>query len=388
MTDLAGSLALVTGGAGLIGSHLVQLLVKRGGHARILDSFDPSTHSTQDLPWLPEGVEVIRGDVRDRDLVREAVHGVDFVFHQAAFGGFAPETGKYLDVNAIGTANLFEAIKATQPPVRRVVVASSQAVYGEGQYSCAEHGAQAIHKRSLGQLAAAHWDPFCPVCGRPLRPELIDEEKPQSPLTLYGVSKIAQEKTALLLGADWNIPTVALRYALTYGPRQSFRNPYTAVCTIFAARLLNDVPPIVFEDGQQQRDLIYVEDVAEANLHVTLDDRAVGRALNVGTGRGTTIFHLAQCLAQLLRVELAPQVGGYVRPGDARHLIINPARLESLGWRARTPLEVGLEKLVAWIKTMGPIPDHFGPAFAGLEASGIVRAGRAIRSGGPAQGSL
>ena len=259
--------ALVTGGAGLIGSHLVDLLLERGYAVRILDNLDPVTHPAGKPPWVPADAEFVEADVRDAGALWRATVGCDVVFHQAAFGGFAPEPSKMLDVNATGTARVMEA--ARRCGVRKVVVASSQAVYGHGEAACPEcWGGSA--RRSLEQLAEGRWEPLCPRCGNvatSLKLREASENRPPTPIDVpsaYAVSKYAAERLALNLGDEWGLPVVALRYALTYGSRQSLSNPYTGICSIFATRLLNGLPPWIYEDGQQTRDFTYVSDVAAA----------------------------------------------------------------------------------------------------------------------------
>src|SRR5262245_6240880 len=216
--------ALVTGGAGLIGSHLVDLLIGQGVDVTILDNLEPETHPGGPPAWIPAKARFIRGDVRDKEALARALDGADCVFHEAAYGGFSPLIEKYVDVNSLGTARLFDVIREKKFPVRKIVVASSQAVYGEGKYRCAKDGVRFPGLRSVAQLSKGNWEQLCPECGGALEPLPTDESKPVDPGSLYSLTKYDEEKIGLLLGRQFGIPTTALRYGVTYGPRQSLFN--------------------------------------------------------------------------------------------------------------------------------------------------------------------
>ena len=295
--------ALVTGGAGLIGSHIVDLLLKRGYGVRILDNLEPATHFEGRPDWIPAEAEFILGDVRNTDDVRHALQEVDVVFHQAAYGGFALELTKMTEVNAAGTARLLEVIRTDRLPIKKIVVASSQAVYGEGKYECAQCGPCYPEQRPLEQMEQRDWEVRCPRCRAALKPIPIDEGAPVKLIGTYHLTKYFEERLTLALGREWGIPAVALRYMLTYGPRQSVFNPYTGICSIFSTRLLNGLPPVLYEDGRQTREFVFVEDVARANVAVMESDAANGHVFNVGTGRPTTILQFAELLAGTIVVE-------------------------------------------------------------------------------------
>ena len=258
--------ALVTGGAGLIGSHVTDLLVREGWRVRVLDNIEPNTHRHGRPNWINPKAEFVEGDVRDRKLVAAALKDIDVVFHQAAYGGYMPEIAKYVHVNSFGTALMLELVREENLPIRKVVVASSQAVYSEGAGMCPTHGLVFPNVRPVEQLRQGDWQVHCPLCDAVTTSVPTPENAPVGGETVYGLTKVDQEKLVLLWGKQVGIPTVALRYSCTYGPRQSIFNPYTGVIAIFCTRLLNNLPPVLYEDGQQTRDFSFVEDIARANL--------------------------------------------------------------------------------------------------------------------------
>ena len=365
--------ALVTGGAGLIGSHIVDLLLRRGHEVRILDNFEPATHLEGRPGWIPDDAEVVEGDMRSADDVACAVAGVEAIFHQAAYGGFAPELTKMTDVNACGTARIFEAIRSQGLDVAKVVTASSQAVYGEGRYECEQHGPCFPPRRPLEQLARAEWEVRCPTCGRPMAGRPIGEDGDLDLTGVYALSKHFEERLTLSLGREWGIPTVALRYALTYGPRQSIFNPYTGICSIFSTRLLNGVPPVLYEDGHQTRDFTFVEDVAAANVLVMEREEANGEVFNVGTGVGTTVTQFACLLRDAYGAEVDPELRGEFRPLDCRHLTTDNRKLRALGWAPTVPVAEGVRRYADWILSMGRPAEYFTRAEETLRELRVVR---------------
>jgi dTDP-L-rhamnose 4-epimerase len=365
--------ALVTGGAGLIGSHIVDALRTEGHEVRILDNLEPRTHVEGRPEWVPADVEFIRGDVRSPSDLATAVRGVEVIFHQAAYGGFTPELSKVTDVNATGTARLFEAVRATRADVRAIVVASSQAVYGEGAYACDACGPFYGTPRPLAQLERGEWEMRCPTCGAPSRGEPIDEQAPLNLTGVYALSKHYEEKLGLCIGREWGIPVVALRYSLTYGPRQSVFNPYTGICSIFSTRLLNDMPPLIYEDGNQSRDLVFVEDVARANLLVAAREEAAFGIFNVGTGRATRIVDFARLLHDAYGAGVEPVMTGEFRPADCRHLVTDNSRLAALGWRPTVDVSEGVRRYAEWILSRPRPGEYFSQVADALRDAGIVR---------------
>ena len=370
---MADRLALVTGGAGLIGSHLVDLLLDDGWRVRILDNLEPQTHGEGGRPgWIPAAAELCAGDVRDRRAVRTALEGVDTVFHLAAYGGYMPELAKFFEVNSAGTALLLETIRDEGLPVRKVVLASSQAVYTEGAVTCPAHGLRFPPRREMAQLAAGRFDVSCPDCGGAARGAPTPERAPIGGETVYALTKYDQERLALAWSRQTGVPVVALRYACTYGPRQSVHNPYTGVIAVFCTRLLNGLPPVLYEDGRQTRDLCYVDDVARANLLAAETSVLDGLAVNVGTGRPVTMRHLAEVLSDLLGASIEPEVPGEYRPGEMRALTPDIGLARSAGFEPRVALEDGLVRYLAWIREQGRVGERFTASRELLKRRGIV----------------
>ncbi len=369
---MGGKQVLVTGGAGLIGSHLVDLLLSEDHRVRILDNLDGQTHLHGKPPWIPAEAEFMLGDMRSDTDLKKALEGVEWVFHQAAFGGFTTELTQYLDVNATGTARIFELIREYHYPVEKIVVASSQAVYGEGLYRCPTHGEVSPPMRSKEQLLAGHWEVRCPTCQQDLEPQLTPEDKTLSGETIYAISKLAEERLAIGLGKLLDIPTVGLRYAVTYGPRQSIFNPYTGVVSIFSTRLLNDKAPVIYEDGQQTRDFLYVGDNVRANLFVMEHPETAWQIYNVGTQTPIRIVELAETLAHLYMKQTQVELPGSFRPGDVRHFVHNSEKLYALGWKPTVSLKEGLQYYVDWIYEQQEIQDYFDEALARLQQLQVV----------------
>ncbi len=369
-----GTTILVTGGAGLIGSHIVDVLLEKGHRVKVLDNLEPITHPKGKPPWIPEDVEFILGDVRNLDDWKRSLKGVDAVFHQAAYGGFAPEISKMTEVNTSGTARMFEAIRTESFTISKIVVASSQAVYGEGMYSCPTHGTFHPPLRPIAQLEQGLWEVRCQHCDAEATPMPIAEHVCPDVTGVYSITKYSQERMALALGKEFGIPTVALRYALTYGPRQSLFNPYTGICSIFSMRILNGLPPLLYEDGYQTRDFTFVRDVAEANVFVMESDQANYQVFNVGTGTATSVQAFARTLARLYdRPDIEPTTPGEFRPLDLRHLVTDNTKLRSIGFVPKYTLEQGLETYVAWIRTQQRPKEYFDEAMKYLKQIGVVR---------------
>jgi dTDP-L-rhamnose 4-epimerase len=365
--------ALVTGGAGLIGSHIVDAALAAGWDVRVLDRLEPQTHRRGKPTWVPAAVEFVRGDVRNRRDWARALDGIDVVFHEAAYGGYMPEIAKFIQVNSYGTALMLETIRDRRLPVRKIVLASSQAVYNEGAYRCPDHGHFYGTTRSIAQLDRGDYAVHCPACDAVALPVPTDEDAPVGGANVYAISKFDQERLALTWGRATGVPVVALRYSCTYGPRQSVFNPYTGVIAIFCTRLLNGQSPLVYEDGHQSRDLVFVEDVARANLLVAGDPRADGRVFNVGTGRAAEIGDLARILAAKLDSPIAPDIPGEYRPGEMRSLVSDIARLAALGFQPCIDLDTGIDRYLDWIRTQGSIDDYFAAAERTLRRRQIVK---------------
>lgn len=354
---MSGSV-LITGGAGFIGSHLADELLEHGYSVKALDNLADQVHGpdARRPGYLDPDVELIEGDVRDPDAVRKALQGVDAVFHYAARVGVGQsmyEIERYTSVNNLGTAVLLEAL--IEKPVRRLVVASSMSIYGEGLYADAEGRPVVSQERDLERLKAHDWE-VRDDQGRPLAPVPTPESKTPCLSSVYALSKYDQERMCLMVGRAYSIPTVALRFFNVYGTRQALSNPYTGVLAIFAARLLNGNPPLIFEDGRQMRDFVHVSDVARASrlaLEVALEgNTARDQVLNVGSGRRYTVREIARAMAEVLgRKDVEPEVTGKYRVGDIRHCFADIAMARQvLGYEPQMPLERGLIELSSWLE--------------------------------------
>ena len=367
---------LVTGGAGFIGSHLVDALVERGHRVRVLDALVSQVHGDEAPRYLNPAAEFIQGDVCDADLVRTALHDVDVVFHKAAEVGVGQsmyEIVRYVRANDLGTAVLLEEMSRAGNRIHKLIVASSMSIYGEGAYECPKCGRVNPQLRSVEQLLAREWDFTCPACGAPLLPIPTAEDKPLFPTSVYAISKQDQEQFCLNVGRAYKIPTVALRYFNVYGPRQALSNPYTGVCAIFSGRLLNDQVPMIFEDGEQTRDFVHVSDIVQANLLALESDAADFGTFNIGTGRAISIRDIARMLANHLGKNIEPEIVGKYREGDIRHCVADISRARAqLGYEPRVTLEQGIPELIEWVKEQQAETDS-KKATAELEQRQLVR---------------
>lgn len=363
--------ALVTGGAGLIGSHVADLLVHEGWQVRILDNLEPQTHRGQPA-WISDKVEFVEGDLRDRDTITAALQDIDVIFHEAAYGGYMPEIAKYVHVNSLGTAQMLEVIREKNLPIRKFIVASSQAVYSEGAGICPTHGLVFPNVRPIEQLRTGDWSVRCPICSAVTTSAPTPENAPIGGETVYGLTKVDQEKLALLWGKQMGIPTVALRYSCTYGPRQSIFNPYTGVIAIFCTRLLNNLPPVFYEDGEQTRDFSFVEDIARANLLAAQSDKLDGLAVNIGSGHGVPIREIASRISESLDIHIAPEANGEFRPGEMRHLTSDTTRARAADYEPEVDLPTGLARYLDWIRSQSDVRDYFAEAATILRDKGIV----------------
>ncbi|MEY2492082.1 MAG: dTDP-L-rhamnose 4-epimerase [Verrucomicrobiota bacterium] len=364
--------ALVTGGAGLIGSHLADLLQREGWSVRILDNLEPQTHRKGKPAWIRSDVEFIEGDVADRETITSALNDIDVIFHQAAYGGYMPEIAKYVRINSFGTAQMLEVIREKNLLVKKIIVASSQAVYSEGAATCPEHGLVFPDVRPLTQLQLGDWCVHCPICGAVTTTAPTPERAPVGGETVYGLTKVDQEKLVLLWGKQIGIPTVALRYSCTYGPRQSIFNPYTGVIAIFCTRLLNDLPPVLYEDGEQTRDFSFVEDIARANLLAAETDKLDGLPVNVGSGDGVSIRKIVEQISDALGIHIAPEANGEFRPGEMRHLTSDTQRIRAAGYAPQVDLASGIRHYLDWIREQADVRDYFSEAANILRSKGIV----------------
>jgi dTDP-L-rhamnose 4-epimerase len=365
---------LVTGGAGFIGTHLVRELVARGDEVVVLDSLEEQVHGGCE-PDLPDGVELIVGDVGDTASADRALDGVDRVVHLAAAVGVGQsmyEIARYTERNTMQTAMFLERVVARTPLPTRLVVASSMSIYGEGEYECAEHGRMAPAPRPEEQLLARQWELVCPACGAKLTPMGTREDKALIPTSIYAITKRDHEELCLVTGAAYGIQTVALRFFNVYGPGQALSNPYTGVAAIFASRLLNEHAPIIFEDGEQSRDFIHVSDIVRGILLALESESAAGHAVNLGTGRPSTVAQIADALSSGMDADFEPIRNEQYRAGDIRHCFADPQRArELLGFEALTTLEDGMRALIVWLADQEAV-DRVEDATRELVARGLA----------------
>jgi dTDP-L-rhamnose 4-epimerase len=398
------SLCLVTGGAGFIGSHTVDLLVAHGYEVRVLDSLQPRVHPTGKPSWLSSSAEFVQGDVTDAPTMRQALEGVHSVIHLAAYQDYMPDFSRFIHTNTESAALIFE-IAVSDParyPLQKVVFASSQAVCGDGRYLCTScaggvaapamsdqlvsptlaYGftSEAVHvppPRSMEQLRRGDWDVRCPECGHAMSPLLIDE-RTVSPGTAYGISKYAIELLADRLGRRYEIPTACMRYTYVQGPRNSFHNPYSGVARRFVLRLLDGLAPVIYEDGEQLRDYVNVRDVARANLLVLEDERSNYGVFNVGGGRATPVHTVAEILIAAFRSDLRAEVPGEFRVGDTRHTVSDISALRALGWAPTVSLEDSLAEYAAWVREQGGASGRIEETERIMRDHGVIQRANAI----------
>ena len=371
---MSKGLALITGGAGFIGLHTATELLRAGYAVRILDNLPPPVHDGKG-GWpecLPRDAERMLGDVRNRKDWRKALRGADMVIHLAAHQDLLPNFSQFFHVNSVGTALLYEAIVAEKLPVRKVVVASSQFVYGEGRYRCVKDGEVFPDGREPQRLTKGLWEPVCPKCGGAITPLTLLETH-ANPKNQYSIAKYSQELMAVALGRNYGIPSVAMRYSIVQGPYQSFRNAYSGVLRIFTLQLMAGRAPTVFEDGRQLRDYVDVSDVVRANQLVLENDKANYQVFNVGGGRGYTVLEFAKIVADVLGARVSPDVTGEYRVGDTRHSVSDISKLQKLGWRPiKTPRE-SVREYVEWIRQQKLDKDYAAEALATLRETGALR---------------
>jgi dTDP-L-rhamnose 4-epimerase len=353
----------VTGGAGFIGSHTVDALLARGFDVRVLDLLVPQVHDGTVPSYLPKEVEFLRGDVRDSAVMRRALRDVAVVYHMAAYQDYLPDFSTFFTTNAGGTALLYELIVGEFRQVELVVVASSQAVYGEGKYECPADGVVYPGPRSEEQLQRGEWDLRCPRCGGSIEPRWTDESV-MAPHNPYGLSKRDQDDITVNLGRRYRVPSVAMRYSIVQGPRQSFRNAYSGALRAFVVCVLAGTEPVVFEDGAQLRDYVSVHDVVRANLMPLERSEMHGRSFNVGGDRKVSVLELAHLVIRTAGSVVAPAVPGLFRVGDSRHGFSDVGALKALGWS----VDVSLPDVVREYRDWAAEQPYLGNTYAAAEA--------------------
>jgi dTDP-L-rhamnose 4-epimerase len=345
---------LITGGAGFVGSHLADGLLRAGHDVRILDDLTPQVHPSGVPKYLSRDVEVITGDVRDPRRLKTALVGVDVIFHFAANVGVGQsmyEISRYMSVNTQGTAELLQAILDSRLDLEKLVVASSMSIYGEGRYRCPACNVDAAPPvRSITQLKTGNWDLHCDGCGATLQPRPTDESKPSEINSVYALSKRDQEELCLIYGRTYGLPVTALRFFNIYGTRQSLSNPYTGVAAIFASRLLNGQAPLVFEDGCQMRDFVSVHDIVHANMLAMECSESNDEVINIGCGTPISIRQVAEILARSLGKDIPAVITRKYRAGDIRHCYADLGKARALlGYEPQVTHEEGFRELAEWL---------------------------------------
>ena len=342
---------------------------------RVLDSLQPRVHPRGRPSYLSQEAEFIEGDVSDHDRLGRALTDCQFVLHLAAYQDYLPDFSRFIHTNTESTALLFELIVSDprRYPVEKIVVASSQAVSGEGKYWCARNQ-EILHPgpRPLDQLKRGQWDILCPRCGDRAAPMLIDEATCNNPHTAYGISKYALELLAFNLGRRYEIATAAMRYTYVQGPRNSFYNAYSGIARRFALRIRAGLAPICYEDGQQRRDYVHVDDVARANVLVLEAPTANGLAFNVGGGTPVTVLEFARVMLEEADSKLEPIVPGQFRLGDTRHTVSDLQRITALGWRPTKDVRTNVRDYLAWLDTQTETSEYLIEAEKIMEERGVV----------------
>lgn len=397
---------LVTGGAGFIGSHTADELLRQGYEIRILDNLSPKTHTGKWPEYLNSSFEKIKGDVRDKKTLEKALTGIDYVIHLAAVMDLMPDYSTFFDTNVTPTALIYEIIVAKKLKIKKVIVASSQFVYGEGRWKCQKHGQVFPKLRTVQMMRQGQFDPKCPTGGEDMTP-LLSEESHQDPSNQYAISKYTQELIALKLGRLNNIPSVAMRYCIVHGPRQSLKNVYSGALRIFTLKMLANQNPPIFEDGLSRRDYVSVYDVARANALVLQSESANYQNFNVGSGKSYTVLELAKLIRDIFgkdeaahnltvgassldrtssdfgkpttlksgfyrdKIKLEPC--GQFRVGDIRHAVSDITKLKKIGWRVKDSEEKVIEEYIDWVKMQKLDRDYLTLAKSQMEKSGILR---------------
>jgi len=366
----------VTGGAGFVGSHLVDALIKKGHDVTIFDNLDSQIHPNCNPPtYLNKDAEFVLGDVRSGSALLKALKGKDVVFHQAAVVGIGQsmyEIKRYVDVNTLGTANLLNIIVNKKLDIKKLIVASSMSIYGEGKYRCRNCGEISPSERRIDNLSQHRWEMICEQCENEAIPIPTDENKPLQSTSIYSITKKDQEEMCLCIGRAYNVPTVALRYFNVYGPRQSLSNPYTGVMAIFGTRLLNDNSPLIYENGLQTRDFVHVSDIVKANILCMEKEEANYQIFNVGTGKAVSVLEVANLLADKLGKNIVSVVVNKYRKGDIRHCFADTSKIQKLlDFKTEIMLTNGIYQLIEWMKTQQSI-DKVDKATSELSGKGLI----------------
>ena len=371
---------LVTGGAGFIGSHLIDELLLKKHEIVVYDNLEPQVHGNLDNApeYLAKDIIFIKNDIRNREALLKSLLDVEVVFHLAAMVGVGQsmyQIDRYVDVNTLGTARLLDILVNEPNNVKKLIVASSMSTYGEGRYFCEDCGNVNPKLRNQEQLKKHEWELFCPICGKIANPIHTDEDKFQDCVSTYALTKKEQEKMCLLIGETYGISTTALRLFNVYGSRQALSNPYTGVCAIFSSNLLCSNSPIIFEDGNQTRDFVHIKDVCQALILSMEKQNATNEIFNVGTGIPISINQVAEILSKYINPKISPKITNQYRPGDIRHCFADISKISSkLGYKPIFSFEEGMEELIEWVKLQqGKIIDKTLNATDELKKKGLIK---------------
>ena len=363
---------LVTGGAGFIGSHTVDSFINNGFDVRILDNLRKPIHLNGKPSYLNPKVEFVIGDVTDKQALAYCLRDVDFVFHFAAYQDYLPDFSTFFHINAVSTALIYELIVEEKLPVKKVIVASSQAVMGEGKYCCENDGYFSPDIRLEEQLSKGKWDIQCPECGETAEYQISDESE-INPQNQYAISKYSQEMIALNLGKRYNIPTVCMRYSIVQGPRQSFYNSYSGVMRIFSLALFQREKPMIFEEGNQVRDFVNIEDVVDANMLVLEKDEAKFQVFNVGGGQAITVNEFYEKVENIYNTGIEPIRDDYYRYGDTRHIVSDISKLKKLGWKPKRSVDDSILAYKEYLESQEEIPDTLTKSIEEMKRLRVIR---------------
>ena len=355
---------LITGGAGFIGTHTAEVLLANGYRVRVLDNLAPPTHDGSLPPWFQKDAEFFKGDVRSKEDWLVALKDVDAVVHLAAYMDSHPDYSTYFSVNALGTALLYEVIREHSLPIKKIILASSQSVYGEGKYKCALDSIQYPLQRTKQQLELHQWDVICPKCGKPMEVMPQQEDDALYPLSAYGESKVALERIAMNIGKQIGVPSVALRYSIVHGPYQSFRHYYSGALRSFVAMALSGRDIEYHEDAQQLRDFVHAKDVADAHLCLLEDSRTDWQIYNVASGRTTSVFDLAKTVSDIVGVPFKTSKTVRFREATPRNSIMDISKLKNLDWQPSHTLEDNVRDYVDWVRKYPEAHKYFSRASA------------------------
>ncbi len=374
---MAKGKVLIIGGAGFIGSHTADELKNRGYDIRILDNLSPKTHFGAWPEYLDSSFEKMEGDARSKEDLEKSLTGVDYVIHLAAQMDLMPDFSVFFDTNVTSTALIYELIVKNKLPIKKVVVASSQFVYGEGQWNCKKDGVVTPNLRTPEQLEKGHWNPVCPKCGGEIN-YLGNTEDHQDPPNQYAISKYAEELIALKIGRQYGVPSVAMRYSIVHGPRQSLKNAYSGALRIFAMKLLNGETPPIYEDGASLRDYVSVYDVARANADVLESDKANYENFNVGGEKAYTVTELATMVRDLLGLSMDLKPSHLFRVGDIRNAVSKTDKLRKIGWKQKDTEENIVKKYLEWLKIEVKKQDFYSyikEAEQNMQKNGVIKKG-------------